>query len=361
MSRWETGTKETRETAKWVVATAGAAGAVIFGAGPILARADLTGDHIPLRVFALLLSAAVGVTGLAYIIGQTARVLLPFEVTLAELPTSLLAKITASPSAYLPSDAPDVLAFREGMSTWDLAARELRDQSAQRQDELKELLASSPPDVDSISRLRTETDLYETYARIASENLAIYKAARDDLLDQAAYTETRRLYAGNWWKLYAAGLAIVLGAVCYLLLLGADPAKDDSDADSTPAPRVGQLVMSETAAAVELWEAADLNGCQSTATSGAVFVDVVVESGHGSVNSPYAVRTLGPDTEHPQCRRVSFNVIDDVARVVVPDVDEKLEITYSQGEPTETTAATNSSSPDTSTAESATSSAPEGT
>jgi len=339
-SRWVSGGKEIRETAKWVVTTAGAAGAVIFAGGPFLAKGGLTGEYVPVRVFLILLAGVLGTIGLAVLIGRTARVLLPFEVTLAGLPASLLDKIQAEPDAYLPGADVTIDEFRNNLRAYDRAVRKMEHHIATLEADFTDNPPANPADVHDDRS--TTLQILKDNLPVAQDNLKIYDEARDDLLAQAGYIETRRLFTHDSWKMFTAVVAITVGAVAYLLLWNSPDDKEEEAASSSP--QLGQLVKYPDGASDGLWNAVGLTACEKNETvtiDGAevdrTVVAVSVESGEGTTANPYQLRTLG-SASGEQCPVVAFSSIDDVAMLVIPD--ETLDIEYSHRSDDEARAST---------------------
>lgn len=318
-SRWVAASAEVRSTAKWVIATAGSVGAAVFAGGPFLSKGEISGDHLAGRVGLVLLSTAVGAFGIIYLIGKTAQVLMPYKVTLVNLPASLRQKIAADPDAYLPDHLTDIQVFRQRLAMFDLLSRSLPDQAADRKQR-----ATQEADQNVKRQLEREAHQFETSAAIASRNSTIYKEVRTDLLDQAEYDEVNSRFVFGGKSMAAAGIAAMLAAVTYLMLWNV-PSDDDAAADS--APRLGLLVKDSTPSNLVLWEQTRIAGCETTHTSSdgseteaQTVVPVVVKAGTGSPDDPYNVQTIG--SVSPQaataCPIVSFTVINEVALIKFP-------------------------------------------
>jgi hypothetical protein len=313
--RWDDASKEVRQTAKWTITAVAAAGAVIFGAGPVLTIGDLSGDHLPFRLCVVVVSALLGVGGLATLIWRTARVLVPYEVTWNTLPDSLKNDIRNNSAMYLP----------EGLDSVD----ELRAQRAQTGVILRTQLAllpeaesrlaraeADPRQADKVPGLVEEVDDRRIVVAAAQGNQALYDTIRRDIFAKARYTHVHDLFVGGGGRFVGAGLAVVLGGIGVLMAVNYAPVDDDPPAG----PRPAILVPREDEASDELWRAAGLSDCDDAAGAVAVLVD----SGAGTPGDPDVVQ---PVSTADACAGLRFTVVDEVASVVFPEPRE-LDITY---------------------------------
>jgi hypothetical protein len=322
-SRWVVASTQVRDTARWVVTTAAGAAAVIFGGAPLIGKADLTGEYVPARVALILLSATVGVLGFAGIIGVTARVLLPYETTLAHLPPALKLQIRRDPGSYLPGDLQSVHAFRKDLQWWSTQARQLAADVTNLEARLataKALPAKDPTKPRQVAALEADMPAHRQAADIAAGNVAIFERARDDILGQASFTTVRDLWAGSGEWLMFCGVLAVIGAASYVMLIGFEPEEDEPD-PPPERPVLALLTRNADGASDALWTAADLASCEVPGEE--PVVPVLLEDGTGTPEAPYVVQTLGVVDGCPIAR---FSVIGDVATVTIPD--DEVTITY---------------------------------
>jgi len=338
-SRWVVATKQVREAAKWTVATAGAVGAVVFGGGPLLTGGDEPVEILSWRYVAIVVCALIGVLGLMYFIGRTARVLLPYEVTLHDLPTEQKLALTADADRLLPGQSETYDDFVRRVRVWPRALHQARTKIAGVTRELGELADDDPQRNALQAELAAYTDRLPDFER----NVEIYTTYRDEILERAAYSQTRLMFTSNVWKVVLAVVAIVFGATSYLLLLGQDADDDENSmegATEQTAPRVGQLTPSVRQSAQLLWSAVGLDDCDANPGNGEPDdVSVIVLDGDGTPNSPFTARTLGPESIHPDCALTTFSVIDAVAQMGFVE-PETITIEYTEAPSTTTTSST---------------------
>ena len=168
-SRWVTASDEVRKTALWTATALAAAGAVIFGAGPLIARTELDAASWPIgRITLCIVSAVIGILGVVLIVGSLVSAQLPIELTIASLPESFKKKIQADPRAYLPGNCTTVDEFRTRLRAYQTAEAELPNR----------ILATQ----DSKVKKQLEQALSTTV-----RNAEIYRRARNRLLAQGKY------------------------------------------------------------------------------------------------------------------------------------------------------------------------------
>lgn len=329
-TRWVSASKEVRETAKWVIATAGAVGGAVFAGGPFLSKGELQGV---LPYIGVIVSAAVGAGGLAYLIARTAQVLLPYRVTLSSLPPNLLQMIARTPRAFLPDGLQTVKAFTERLVLFDQLSRSMPPKAAAMKAAADALPDNTEEERAKKARGCEDARLFADAAATVTRNAEIYRQVRSDLLDQAEYLQVSAKFTGKSGFMVAAGVAVAVSAATYLALWS-NTSDDDSEAGATPAaPRLGLLVKTESEASTELWMSAGLTPCETVVALGegqdpSTVVPVLVRSGSGTVTDPYDVTTLGSATvpTGPACGVVTFSTIDDVAKIVFPETE--ITITY---------------------------------
>ncbi|MCU1346388.1 MAG: hypothetical protein JWL70_2654 [Acidimicrobiia bacterium] len=342
-TRWTLASAEVRKTAKWVITTAGAAAAVVFGAGPIVTKGELTGQYVPQRVAIILLADTIGVIGIVVLIAKTAKVLLPYETSLNNLPTSLAQKIREHPDSYLPDRLPTIESFRSELMIRRRQKREIDALLAGKEESVRALEAIANPNAQQQAHCQAARDELAALTEgvwIVTDNLAVYENCRSTILGEAGYTTVRDLFTGSGTALMAAGLAAALGATVYLLAVSYKPTEPSASAKpAAPAPRLGLLTKRADGISDSLWAAARLGACETPAgTAGPASVPVLVEAGKGSPEDPYVVQTL---SLQPACQSSRFNVIDQVAQIHFPTATE-VAICYRTSVPATTAGASSS-------------------
>ena len=327
-SRWVDASAEVRSTAKWIATAVAGVGAVIFGAGPILARTELDASSWPfLRVVACVAAAVVGVLGLVLLINALLRAQMPVELNLATLPDTFKQQVAADPSAYLPGNCLTVDEFRTRLRGYQTAAVRL------------------PEQVEAANRDDDKASLQRALAAV-DKNLALYRRRRSELLAQGVFAAASERVVGQGTQMGWGAVIAVAGSVVYLLLVsGKSP--DEAEADAAAAPDVAVLhPYDDNEASRALWAEVGLDACvvpppttttpttaPTTATTPptttvAPIADVTVlrHDGQGTPDDPYVVETLGlPEG----CPRVRFAVIDSVALLTTDDAEE-LTISYEE-------------------------------
>ena len=361
VARWKSGTDGVRATATWAIKTIGAIAAVVFGAGPLITRGELSGAYLPQRIILIVVFAAVGASGLIAVIVFAAQVLVPRRVSLRSLPLSLLGDIAEDPSSYLPHTARDMDSFRKQRKAWLRAAAEndadikrLGYESEEIEREIvdckERIAATAEADHEDRTKLRAELakregQLHDNHRELNTyrsapyirANADVYERTKEVLLAQAEYETTRSVFAENTWKLpvgktripraAVAALVGLIGAVGYVAVWSYKPTEPKAASAPGPSGRLAKLGKVATPTGQALWDAAGLSECVD---SGVTTIDVLVRSGSGVVASPYVVEPLPT----PLCPspRVVFDVINASGQLAFYE-PEKLTIQYT----TETT------------------------
>lgn len=96
---------DTRAAARWLIAAAGAVGALLLGGGPLVAATKITSVGHAVWAGVGLLIAVVGV---GWAIWQTSEVLVPPVTTVTDIGAELRTRVDADPGYYLGSMASSV-------------------------------------------------------------------------------------------------------------------------------------------------------------------------------------------------------------------------------------------------------------
>jgi len=346
--RWRSASAQVRTAAQWMMTTLGAVAGVVFGSGPISAGGKLAGPNLELRVAAIVAAAAVGAVAVAYLIFRISRVLLPHEVRLSELSDELKAKIANNHKGYLPSAATTLDEFRVQLRDWRSAVRSNAAAIRRLESDLERLeekileahtklggvdgrvdrlegsiKAIGDPEARAIQQRRLDATETEKTAQVAKidrmkrnrdelernlairsighagieENVAVYEDARLELLAESGYAEVADVLDADRFQLATAVVLAAVAGVAYLMLWSHEPKKPTSQAQPLQLAVVHRTLVGDAT-----WAAAGLAECDPGGTGE---VSVIVDSGNGTRESPYVVRTLGTPAA---CRVVSFTV-----------------------------------------------------
>lgn len=316
---WQQAAEGVRTSVKWMVTAFAAVGAVMFAKGfvssPKLSWTDNTGQLAWAWVV-----GGLGLIGLGSLIYLATDLLRPTLFELSDLPGDYRTRVDANPEFYLPSDSANLAEFIEKLASLRAATQVSASELERLDTVLEEAKAANPPDQVTIDAAQAARDLQEYSHNYAKYALTIYKRTRQDLMDRAIYWQSSKGFnSSRFWMVGAAVLAAV-GGIGYQLLLAVPdkPAPKDADKAAQP-PAIGQLIKSGTPAGRRFWKQLDLGRCEPT--SGTHKVPVVVASGTGTSDDPFVVSTITAGA----CPAISFRVIDEVARVTIP---EPVAITY---------------------------------
>lgn len=289
-ARWMEATKEVRKTASWLATGAGAAAAVIFGGGPLLARVDLDPATWSIERIALTIgSAVVGMVGVLLVIAGLVRVQLPIELTLSTLPDGFKNLVKASPQDYLPAESPSLESFKRRLKSFRRAAAVL------------------PGDIAKETDPAQKARLEQTY-EVVKKNADLYTARRNELLAQGGYYSSTRLFRTNASWLCGGAVLAVIGATGYLLAISGKPS--DSDPPTSGA-EIASLVALPGGASDALIQAVGIARC--AAEDDPTRIPVLLHGGTGTSADPWQLESLGTPMG---CPAVTFTAISEVVQVV---------------------------------------------
>ncbi|NHI18039.1 hypothetical protein H9L10_04015 [Phycicoccus endophyticus] len=283
-----------------MVSALAAVGALLFAKG-FVATPRIDWQEHPWQLSLAFAAGVAGLLGVGWLITLAMGVLRPQMYELTRLPAAFVAEVEgAGAGAVLPDDCPTVARLQTRLN----AVRRALYTVGEEVSSAEAALQQGDPPAGTAARLE---DL-QRERRVLLHNLAVYRAARADLLDRAEYfTLSRGLSRSATLRMVGAGVVAATGGIGFLLALSS------SGTGTAPAvPAVGELVRVDSAAGTRLWTLLGLEACQ--AESGTPRVPVVVGGGDGSSRSPYTVTTLPTATCHAQ----TFTVTDSSALVSVP-------------------------------------------
>ncbi|MBB5786741.1 hypothetical protein [Jiangella mangrovi] len=324
---WDDAADDLRATVKWMVAAFAAVGAAMFAKG-FVTTPKLSWTDDTWQLSAAWVVGAAGVVGVGVLIYQAVQLLRPTAFELGNLPATYIAEINANPRFYLPSDAGTLADYLATLRALRAAATRWSREVAVRQQALAAAQKPARPDAAAVAAAELELSRATVRRDSVQQALGVYSTVRETLLDRAGYwAPDTRLNRGGRIML-AAGIVAAAGGIGYQLLLASpdDDSGDGGGGGGASAPSIGELVRSDTPAGDALWSQLGLDDCQ--ADPAAARIAVVVASGKGTDADPYVVSTLPTAT----CRAATFTVVDDVARVSVP---EQLSIDYEPAEATQ--------------------------
>jgi hypothetical protein len=342
VARWKSGTEGVRTTASWTIKTVGAIAAVVFGAGPLISRGELTGDNLGCRIGAIAFFGFVGSAGVVALVSYAAQVLAPRRTSLLTLSTGFQQHINDQYASYLPHTATTIDSFRTQRKAWLKAADDNDADVSRRTNELNELerrylvdtqLLAVTAEADKkarelltnsmstlaaqIVKKRADLLLYQS-AGFIRNNADVYERTKEVLLSQAEYEHTREVFARK--RAPVAALAALLGAIGYVSVWSYKPPEPKVAATEAPF-RFATLAKVQTAASVSLWNAAGLDNCSKETGK----LDVVVRGGAGTAASPYVVEML----PRSGCQQMTFEVIGATGQLAFSD-PKPFEIKYVQ-------------------------------
>jgi hypothetical protein len=283
LNRWTVGAAGTRTAAKWMIGSLAAAATLIFGAGPIVNRPELSwADNSGQLVIALCVGA-FGLVCLILLIGRIATVLTPVKVSLETIPDDMLQDLNAAATVRLPSGSATYVEFLSRYHSYKVLVAKLSNQVA------------SVEDADPHAEIRRAQ--LKTLLDDAQHNLDVYTRAADSYLNQADFYGVSNLFnRRRRWTALGLAVGAAVGALGFQLALTSTPK------DAKKAPELAYLVV-PTGPNV-LWDALDLSAC----TVGKK-VPVLVSGGNGSDEQPYSVTVLAAND---RCVPKSFDLRADV-------------------------------------------------
>jgi hypothetical protein len=281
MSRWTVAAAGTRTAAKWMIGSLAAAAALIFGAGPIVNRPELSWSDNGPQLLIAMAAGSVGLVSLILLIGQIAAVLTPVKVSLETLPAELLHDLDTTPVVRLPSGSSSYAEFLQKYKAYKAVVATL-----------SITLAHLDGGAPHASTQRTQlTKLLNE----AKRNVEVYERAADGFLNQAEFYGVSSLFSQRRGLALTLATTAAIGALGFQLALATGP-KDspkESELAYVVAPSGGN----------ELWNALDLGAC-AVGTK----VPVLVAGGKGSDDEPYAVTVL---KVNDRCTPKSFDLRSD--------------------------------------------------
>jgi hypothetical protein len=316
---WVTATTEVRTTAKWIITVLAAVAGVVFGAGPVVSRPSMDAEDHWVQLMLAGAAGAAGLIGIGILIWAASRVLVPVEMTLATLPSELVAKIATDSSAYLPSGATSVEEFRKNLRAYRVAVNDLDAKLADTRADLS--AAQKSDDGAAATQAMDRIALLEKARPGIVERRDLYDTTRMTLLERGSYGAVRGIFDASKGVIISGAVLTGLGGMAFQLLLASSEKEKDSAAPS--APVLATLTRLDTPAGAAFWDALDLSSCEQ----GSV-VPVLLRGGKGTQGEPYSVETL----PLPGCTPRSFDFLSDVAVLEKPAV-QKLTITYTTATP----------------------------
>lgn len=321
-STWVAYSAQVQSTAKWTVGALAAVAAVVFGAGPIVARPTLDPrDDLVQLLLAGILGIA-GLAGVAALIAAAAAVLMPHAVTLDDLPASLAARVDASPHEHFPArlGVKSVAEFRRALLAVSLAAATAETDTAALTRQVE--AAKARGDAAQTALLEARLAVYEANLPKLRQRRAQAEECRDVLLERGAYVLVSEAWARHRNPIVAGTALAIVGGIGFQLALASPGADDDAAAGSGTAfsPVVTTMQKVPGLGGDALWTALSLDACESNTDE----VTVLLTGGAGTLDDPYKVQTLPIGT----CESTSFTVVSEVAIV---DVTEPPQVTITYG------------------------------
>jgi hypothetical protein len=295
-SRWQAATEQTRTTAKWIITSLAAAAAVVFGAGPIISKPNLSWqDDTGQLIIAGVLGVA-GIGGIVWLISIMAKVLMPMKTTVGDAPQELIDELNSTSDSSLPSDANTYAEFLSRIRTHER-------QAANFQQALIQWEVTHQSDDQQTRAIHASL---KSKLAVVTANRDVYRAAVQTILDRIAFTQVNKLYTDSRQKVFLAAALAAVGGLGFQLALSA-PAKEDK-AEAAPAaspPAVASLVRpADDAPGKRLWDDLGLSACEVNGR-----VPVLRLDGAGTDASPYRVTTV---EARQGCQVQTFNVTSDL-------------------------------------------------
>lgn len=297
LNRWTVAAADTRAAAKWMIGSLAAAAALIFGAGPIVNRPDLSWSDNRPQLGIALAAGAFGLICLILLIGQIAAVLTPRKISLESVPDEMLRDLNAAADVRLPSGSDSYAEFLKRYRAYKVLVGTLSARLAR--------LDDSAPDA-SVQRAQLDTLLDE-----AQRNVGVYARAAEGYLNQAEFYSVSALFGRKRALAVTLAVGAAVGALGFQLALAAGPEK------SPEAPDLAYLLAPSEPN--ELWTALDLEACAVGDR-----VPVVLSGGKGSDDDPYAVTVLKTKDE---CVPTAFDLRGDALTLEKPSA-ESVTINY---------------------------------
>ncbi|MGW7685327.1 hypothetical protein ACWGID_31595 [Kribbella sp. NPDC054772] len=310
-TKWVTASAELRSTAKWLITALAAVAAVVFGAGPIITRPSLDFHDDAFQLILAGLLGAAGLIGIGLLVFSVSKVLLPVEMSLDDLPQTLIDRIEAHPDSVLPADASTLQQYRDQLAAFRRAEVELPDEVDEC--ERAAVAAQQTNDVVAYQAAVAGEQAYREAIEDNAANLVLYESIRTDLIDRGAYTKLSEVFSGQHIVLWVGAFLAGIGGLGFQLALTSAPAGGGSSDQASAAGQVAMLSGSGGRAAA-FWATYGLKACETAKGQ----VPVVISAGEGTAESPYVVRTVPGKS----CRALQFAANPEVFTVVVPTPDK---------------------------------------
>lgn len=214
-ARWANATKDTRDAIKWLATAIGAAAAVAFGAGPVLATT--TYDFLESewwRVVLYIVAALVGAMGAAYVVWVLLQALVPLPLTVDQLPKEVIESLNLTEDSY----PYNIKSFDQFVNSFQ-ANRTLVVQHRQ--------LAAEATN-------QRDKDLWNKRAELDAARLRRLRRAEATIVERAQYELTRASIMQLKWRVFGGIFFAVLGvAVFQLVISGSNDGSDNKEESSS--------------------------------------------------------------------------------------------------------------------------------
>ena len=308
---WSGATKQARDAAVWVIGALAAVAVVVFGAGPLIQKTDLSWSDNATQLVVIWISGVIGLLAVIYLIGLVSRVLQPQPSTLTDLPPSFVAKIDAEQSRSRGSLPASCASFEEFVQRLPDRRREpagLRAEVARAESNLAS--AAGPGNVQAAEDvLSTVRQMLAT----STENAARYEVVAKELRDRAAYDQVSTLTRSLSTKVLSAAVIAAVAGITFQLALSHPAEASGSDAPSaSPADGVAYLIRpADDAPGAALWTQLSLDLCAVGDK-----VPAVVNSGPTTGDGPWTVTVLALNSD---CRIITFQTSNELIAVELPE------------------------------------------
>lgn len=297
ISRWTVAAIGTRTAAKWMIGSLAAAAALIFGAGPIVNRPELSWGKDSCQLSIALAVGTLGLVCLIALIGQIAKVLTPVKVSLESIPEPMRRELDASAAIRLPSGSASYAEFLRKYREYKIVVARVSARLATFDD--RDSQSSNQR-----QQLRTLLDQ-------AQGNVAVYTRAAEGFLNQAEFYTVSQLFDRRRGCALALAVGAAVGALGFQLALASGPK------DLPKAPQLAYL--NSPAGPNELWNALKLADC-AVGTR----VPVMLSQGKGTDADPYVVTVV---KVNDRCEAKTFDLQGD-ALVLEKAAPEVVDIHY---------------------------------
>lgn len=309
---WAAAAFETRNAAKWLIATLGALALGIFGAAPALRGIQFSwvDAHDRVQLFFAIIFGLLGLGSILLLIFVVAQVLVPVRVEPADLTKEARDRISDNKDYWLPENVDKLESLQTKIS--DSKSNLLTDQMA-----LDRLQASKK----ALPENQHDKSLEESIALLASatenhkHNIDSYNAYLIRILRSEALRVVQDRFYHPWSRRNLTVKLVLLAAVGSMGFLFS-LAKPDTP-EPAPVAELGYITRGLSPEASEnLWSALELDNCS---TNGQVPVLATFpEDGNTSVRTIQAT---------PECPNREFEIVPDAALVVISE-PARIDIAY---------------------------------